>query len=135
MVSPRSTPAIASSNLRRLEDVLHGSGTRRWPPPRRASASRWRENTLGRFVELGAQPLLQGPDLTLERVDSDLAELTVADDGRGLPEGFDWGRTDSLGLQIVHSLARQLHGTISTDGTRGTAVTLRFPTADSGEKA
>jgi two-component sensor histidine kinase len=81
------------------------------------------------------EPDAKGRIHVVMRVDSDLVELSVADDGCGLPEGFDWGRTDSLGLQIVHSLARQLHGTISTDGTRGTAVTLRFPTGDSGEQA
>ncbi len=30
--------------------------------------------------------------------------MVVADDGRGLPEGFDLERSDGLGLQIVRTL-------------------------------
>ncbi|MEM7041106.1 MAG: sensor histidine kinase, partial [Bacteroidota bacterium] len=36
--------------------------------------------------------------------------LFVKDDGVGLPEGFDPKKTDSLGLDLVHGLARQLDG-------------------------
>ncbi|HEY7223250.1 MAG TPA: histidine kinase N-terminal domain-containing protein [Micromonosporaceae bacterium] len=39
--------------------------------------------------------------------------VTVADNGRGLPEGFDLGSADRLGLQIVRTLARgELRGSI-----------------------
>ena len=39
--------------------------------------------------------------------------VTVADDGQGLPEGFDLDRSERLGLQIVRTLARgELRGTI-----------------------
>ena len=31
-------------------------------------------------------------------------EVTVADDGRGMPEGFDVETADGLGLQIVRTL-------------------------------
>ncbi len=77
-----------------------------------------------------AFPDLDTEGLTLEivmRVDSDSAELTVVDNGCGLPEGLDWTKTDSLGLQLVQNLARQLHGDIRLDTTHGTAFHLRFP--------
>jgi two-component sensor histidine kinase len=39
--------------------------------------------------------------------------VTVADDGQGLPEGFDLDASERLGLQIVRTLARnELRGTI-----------------------
>lgn len=37
--------------------------------------------------------------------------LTVADQGRGVPEDWDWRPHSNLGLKLVEGLARQLHGT------------------------
>lgn len=36
--------------------------------------------------------------------------LRVEDDGPGLPEGFDWRKSKSLGLRLVNRLSRQLYG-------------------------
>ena len=52
--------------------------------------------------------------------------LTVADDGIGMPEQFDFIETRSLGLQLVRDLVEQLHGTFSVDDTGGTTCTLTF---------
>ncbi len=53
-------------------------------------------------------------------------ELCVADDGVGFPEGLDFRRTESLGLQIVNLLVGQLEGTIELDPENGTSFTVRF---------
>ena len=55
-------------------------------------------------------------------------ELTVGDDGAGLPEGFVPGETGTLGMQLLFSLADQLGGSfeILTPET-GAAFRLRFP--------
>ncbi|VTR92980.1 pas domain-containing protein : PAS domain S-box OS=Methanobacterium sp. Maddingley MBC34 GN=B655_1763 PE=4 SV=1: MASE1: PAS_3: PAS_4: PAS_8: PAS_4: PAS_4: PAS_9: HisKA_2: HATPase_c [Gemmata massiliana] len=53
--------------------------------------------------------------------------LTVADDGVGLPPGFDFRHTTSFGLQLVNTLVEQLGGDIALDGTSGTRFTIRFP--------
>jgi len=37
-------------------------------------------------------------------------EVIVADDGIGLPEGFDLARAESLGLKIARTLAQSLGG-------------------------
>lgn len=54
------------------------------------------------------------------------AELRVEDDGVGLPEGLDYRRPESLGLQIVNLLVDQLDAVLEIEGTKGTAVTLIF---------
>jgi PAS domain S-box-containing protein len=52
--------------------------------------------------------------------------LTVRDDGAGLPPGLDVCTTASLGLRLVHLLARQLHATLTFKSREGTTVTLSF---------
>jgi two-component sensor histidine kinase len=60
-------------------------------------------------------------------------EVTVADDGRGLPEGFDLDASSSLGLSIVRTLVEsELGGRLSVSGVpgdRGTRVSLDLPLA------
>ena len=55
--------------------------------------------------------------------------MTVADDGKGLPEDFDLQQTDTLGLQLVSSLAAKFEGEIHIDGSGGTRVQINFPEA------
>ncbi len=53
--------------------------------------------------------------------------LEVADNGRGF-EGEPGARsTASLGLSLVSTLARQLHGRLSSSGRRGASFRLEFP--------
>ena len=52
--------------------------------------------------------------------------LSVEDDGVGLPEGLDVRNTDSLGLQLVNALTRQLHGSLAVEQARGTAFRFSF---------
>jgi two-component sensor histidine kinase len=61
--------------------------------------------------------------------------VEVADDGSGLPEGFDFDTTQSLGLSIVRDLVRtQIGGTITMQSRReidpdlpGTVVLIELP--------
>ena len=53
-------------------------------------------------------------------------ELTVIDDGVGLPEGVDPLDSPSLGLQLVTALTRQLRGEIAFERDAGTTVRIRF---------
>ena len=55
--------------------------------------------------------------------------LRVQDDGSGLPDGFDFGRAESLGLQLVGDLTRQLRGTLSVRKDRGTTFAITFDEA------
>jgi two-component sensor histidine kinase len=63
--------------------------------------------------------------------DGPLHILTVADDGRGLPDGFDLQAVDTLGLKIVRTMAGQLGGGFSmAPGAKGVACRLHFPSLD-----
>ncbi len=52
--------------------------------------------------------------------------LTVSDNGVGLPEGVAIGTMNTLGIQIVHSLTKQVRGVLSMDGTCGTRIDIIF---------
>ena len=52
--------------------------------------------------------------------------ITVADDGIGLPAGFDPARTESLGMQLIVQLVRQIHGRLTLQRDNGTQVTVEF---------
>jgi two-component sensor histidine kinase len=51
-------------------------------------------------------------------------EVSVTDDGHGLPDGFDISKSDSLGLHIATTLARQLNGQFSISGGSATRAVL-----------
>jgi PAS domain S-box-containing protein len=54
-------------------------------------------------------------------------ELTVADDGVGIPEDIDFQNAESLGLRLVTILAEnQLNGRITLDRTGGTTICITF---------
>jgi two-component sensor histidine kinase len=52
--------------------------------------------------------------------------LRVRDNGAGLPVGFDWRQTPSLGLRLVEMLAGQLHAAVEVSGSGGTEFVLSF---------
>jgi two-component sensor histidine kinase len=52
--------------------------------------------------------------------------LTVSDNGVGIPESFDIGELDSLGMQLVTALVEQLDGELELKRNNGTEFTIRF---------
>lgn len=57
-------------------------------------------------------------------------ELSISDDGQGIPPDMDLTKSDSLGLQLVHLLTRQLHGQLDVQRSNPTRFTLRFRMGD-----
>ena len=55
-------------------------------------------------------------------------QLLVSDNGVGIPEHVEWGKTGTLGLQLVQLLAEQLGGTITMQRLPAQFI-LRFPIA------
>ena len=53
--------------------------------------------------------------------------LTLADNGIGLPAGFDWSKFRTLGLILVRMLGQhQLGGQYAIDQEEGSSLTLTF---------
>ena len=64
--------------------------------------------------------------IRIEATAPDRMALTIADDGHGIPAGFDPEASRSLGLRIAQGLAAQLDGTLTYAGGPGTVVRLDF---------
>jgi PAS domain S-box-containing protein len=62
-------------------------------------------------------------------------ELTVADNGTGLPENFDYRHASSLGLKLVHGLVHQLRGKLHFRSEAGTTIWVQFPANATGADA
>ena len=62
----------------------------------------------------------------LKSIDDEHYELSVGDTGIGFPEDVDFQETESLGLQLVTTLANQLDGEIELDRSNGTAFRICF---------
>ena len=58
--------------------------------------------------------------------DEEEIQIEVRDDGVGLPDGFDWGGRDSLGLYLVQALSEQLDGELSAESDGGTRFLVKF---------
>ncbi|MEO9485328.1 MAG: histidine kinase dimerization/phosphoacceptor domain -containing protein [Ekhidna sp.] len=57
-------------------------------------------------------------------------QLKYCDDGKGFPDGFDWEKSESLGLRLVSILARQLKGTMEFKNGNGACFTISFRAVD-----
>lgn len=66
--------------------------------------------------------------VTLKRLDNAEAySLIIADNGKGLPGGFDPNKSTRLGFKIIQGLAAQLNGRIQYMGSDGAKAELVFP--------
>jgi PAS domain S-box-containing protein len=63
----------------------------------------------------------------LERHGDGRLRFTVTDDGVGLPDALDLVATETLGLQLVRTLAQQLEGTLIVRREKGAAFEIDFP--------
>jgi two-component sensor histidine kinase/PAS domain-containing protein len=52
--------------------------------------------------------------------------LVVSDNGIGLPPGFDYTNSSSLGLKLVNSLVNQIDAILIVDGTKGARFEINF---------
>ena len=64
--------------------------------------------------------------ISLHAKNNNLIELIVADNGEGIPAGFDIEKSETLGLKLVSTLVSHLRGTLEIDRERGTRFTFTF---------
>lgn len=63
----------------------------------------------------------------LGREEDGTVQLEVADNGVGLPAGYDWTQSQSLGLRLVRMLTHQLHGQVHLIPGPGVHYRIAFP--------
>ena len=74
-----------------------------------------------------AFPNQSGGELKVSlKIKDDHYEMSISDNGVGIPENIDFFNTDSLGLQLVNSLTDQIDGEIEHDRSNGTKFTITF---------
>ena len=66
-------------------------------------------------------------NVRLHRINENEIELTVSDNGIGLPDDFDIKKTNSLGLKLVTMMAEgQLDGKLKVSGNSGATFQIQF---------
>ncbi|MGB9844258.1 sensor histidine kinase [Methanothermobacter tenebrarum] len=71
-------------------------------------------------------------NLKLKSLDDKIL-LEVSDNGVGFPEDLDWQNTESLGLQLVKSLADQINAEVQMISDNGTTFRLTIPEVSMGK--
>ncbi len=65
--------------------------------------------------------------VALQVIGDETVMLTIADNGRGLPDGFDIKAASSLGMEMIKALSKQLGGSFKIKGNSGVTLTIEFP--------
>lgn len=65
--------------------------------------------------------------ISLSQLDTGFYNLTVSDNGQGMPGDFNAEQSTSLGIRILKELTRQLRGAITYSSHTGAVFTIHFP--------
>ena len=79
-------------------------------------------NTMKYAFKGGDSGIIQFKILELDKQ----VTLTIQDNGKGLPEGFDINEQKGFGLMLVNMLSEQLHGVLRVESIDGVRSTLEF---------
>jgi two-component sensor histidine kinase len=66
-------------------------------------------------------------EVKLRRLGLEAFEMTVSDDGVGLPSHVDVTRSSTLGLELVYTLVCQLRGSLALTRDAGTVFRITCP--------
>ena len=70
----------------------------------------------------------------LRSVNNNTFTLIIKDNGIGFPKDVDFRNTETMGLQLVNTLVKQLNGTIELDRSGGTKFQITFTEKRKDEK-
>lgn len=65
----------------------------------------------------------------ISKLPSNLILLVVADNGIGLPDGFDTNNKNSLGIRLINGLSKDIEAKLNIESSQGTTVSLEFEVA------
>lgn len=74
----------------------------------------WNENQEGKLL------------VKLELDNSNVVNLEITDNGKGLPDEFENLNSDTLGLQLISTLVEQLDGELNVERVKGTKYFIKF---------
>ncbi|MDO9326678.1 MAG: ATP-binding protein, partial [Methanoregula sp.] len=64
---------------------------------------------------------------------NDQIRIAVCDDGVGLPDNFEIGRSNSLGITLIRTIVQhQLKGSLMFKSQNGTKISMEFPVLPAG---
>ena len=66
-------------------------------------------------------------NISMKKSDNENVRLTIADNGKGLPEGFDLYQAQGLGLKLVGILVKQINGKLEAKSGNGVTYQITFP--------
>lgn len=64
--------------------------------------------------------------ITFKRISDKTLQLRVSDNGKGVPDGFEFEEVDTLGMQLINALTSQLDGKMTLLKGKGTTFVLEF---------
>jgi two-component system, sensor histidine kinase PdtaS len=70
-------------------------------------------------------------NISMYKKDNGVIELMIRDNGVGLPPGYDWQQSESLGMSLIHGLSRQLDGRFDLIQQDGITIKITFEPAKS----
>jgi two-component sensor histidine kinase len=65
-------------------------------------------------------------NITVRKTGDDAYQLTYQDNGIGIPVNLDISKSESMGLKLIHSLTKQLDGTIEISNQKGAHFQFEF---------
>jgi PAS domain S-box-containing protein len=66
-------------------------------------------------------------NISIFKADKENVQISISDNGKGFPEGFDLSKSRGLGLKLVNILVKQINGKFDVKSTQGVAFTITFP--------
>jgi len=75
------------------------------------------------FIKNGQNAIIE---VTFRKAECKVLELSIADNGRGLPDDFDIKNVTSLGMNLIKGLAEDIAGELSIYNDNGTVIKILF---------